>query len=209
MAKQGVCETMACLARPAVYSCSRKMKTPLGKILRLGALALGLVAFRVPAEEHGGSLTNNLSGTVLSGYIESSVTWNPGTGGTSNLWQSLYLQQYERQQQIQIHQFFLQFQATHGFWNNPQMLQFFLTQDHLRRVPLPISQPVWATNFTLEYIPPAQHRPPWLGFPGVPKSQPPKLLPPPLIQPILGGPNRPPATNSIPFPRILARANQF
>lgn len=179
------------------------MKTPLGKILRLGALALGLVAFRSQAEEHGGSLTSNLSGTLLSGYIDTTVSWIPGTGGGGNLWPSLYLQQYEQQRQVQLQQFFLQFQVTHGFWNNPRMLQFFLTQDHLRRVPLPISQPGWATNFTLEYVPPAQHSPPWLGLGA--KSQSPSPGPPPRPRPISGGLNRPPATNVI--PRILARAN--
>jgi hypothetical protein len=184
------------------------MKTPLGKILLLGGLALGLVAFRVPAEEHWCSLTNNLSGTVLSGYIETTVTWNPETGGGSNLWQSLYLQQYEQQRQAQLHQFFLQFQETHGFWNSPQMLQFFLTQDHLRRVPL-IFLPGPATNyFTLEYVPPAQRRPPWLGRPGIPKAQPTRPPPPPPIQPISGGLHHTPVTNTIPFPRILIRANQ-
>jgi hypothetical protein len=169
------------------------MKKLLKTIIPLCALALGLAAFRVHAEEHGGSLSTNLYSTLTGGYVASGVEWSYMPPDT-NLWVEVYSAWYEQQKQQAINQFFLQARQTHGFWNDPRMLQYSLVQDNLRLIPLP-SFSSTTTNFTLAYYPPIRRSPfgPQYPRPYIRNAGTPPLLrwwpvPVPPVQVYLGGP---------------------
>jgi hypothetical protein len=184
------------------------MKPPLKKLLLLSVLALGLVAARAPAEEHGSSLSTNLYNTLVGGYVATSVWWNYAPYGT-NMWIDLYSEWYDQQKQQEINKFFLQARQTHGFWNSPQMLQYFLAQDNLRLVPMPFD-PSPTTNYTLAYYPPVRRARfgPQYPQPYIQTGTPPLFrwwrIPIPPVQIYLGGP---PWTNTLPVRTLPRRAN--
>jgi hypothetical protein len=185
------------------------MKKLFKTIIPLCVLALGLIALRAGAEEHGGSVSGNLYSTLTGGYVASSVGWSYMPPDT-NQWVEAYSAWYDQRKQQAINQFFLQARQTHGFWNDPRMLQYFLVQDNLRLIPLPsYSSPT--TNFTLAYYPPIRRSPfgPQYPQPYISNSSIPPLLrwlriPVPPVQVYLGGP---PWTTTASFHVAPSRAN--
>lgn len=172
---------------------SQIMKKLFETIIPMCVLALGLVAFQVHAEAPGGAVSPNLYSTLMGGYVASSVEWSYMPPDT-NLWVEAYSAWYDQRKQQAITQFFSQARQTHGFWNDPRMLQYFLVQDNLRLIPMPFG-PNPTTNFTLAYYPPIriarfgpQYPKPYVSNISTPPLFKWWRIPVPPVQAYLGGP---------------------
>src|SRR4051794_4150239 len=110
---------MVANTKKSANACGRRMKI-LFKVFALASVLALLSAIPLRAEEKASSITTALSSTTLSGYVDTSFTWNNGSGITdSNSIPAIYRRWLEQQQQQAIAKFNWQFQITHGFWGNP------------------------------------------------------------------------------------------